>query len=160
MTKTKTKKKTGYLIYNYYKDDMRFRKSKPSKRKTSPHELPIKISFEVKVPKMNIPEISKTIEIPEAKVRETIAELSIEPNTLETDLPEPEHYLANIDAETLKEQLNDKGLGNTLKEEKKDLIKWLRDLYSKELQVYNRETVLSEIENALVKIKQKEEDNR
>ena len=155
----KNKSKQGYLVYNYYQDDMRFRKSKPSMKKISPYELPIKISFEIKIPDISIPEISKTIEIPEAKVREAVADLDIDSVDLSSELPQPKYYLANNDVESIESQFEDIGFDSLLDEEVEKYIDWLRELYKSELNIYNRDSVLSVIEDALVKVREKEADN-
>lgn len=156
MSDKKTKNVEAYVVYNYHQDEIRMRQTKPTTSKMSPHELPLKISFEVRVPKMDIPEISKTIEIPEAQIREAVADLAVEPEDLETDYPDPKMVLAQNGPEELDEQFNDLGLDDVADAEREDIKHWLRDMYSAEMNTHQRDGVLDVIEKALMEVKSDE----
>lgn len=153
----KTKNVEAYVVYNYHQDELRLRQTKPSTSKMSPHELPMKVSFEVRVPSMDIPEISKTIEIPEAQIREAVADLAVEPSEFESDYPDPKRVLAQHDAESLDEQFSDMGLSDVSRNEKTEMLNWLRDLYSTEMQSHQRDGVLDVIEKSISEVKTSDE---
>lgn len=156
MSDKKTKNVEGYLVYNYHQDELRLRQTKPSTSKMSPHELPMKVSFEVRVPTMDIPEISKTIEIPEAQIREAVAEMAVEPSDVETDYPDPKRVLSAHDGESLSEKFEDLGLGDVTDAERSEMLDWMRDLYSTEMQTHQRDSVLDVIEEAISEVKASE----
>ena len=152
----KTKQVSGYLVYNYHKDSLKLRQTKPSKNKLSPKEFPVKVSFEVSVPKMDIPEISKTIEVPEARVREAVADMAIEPSDLESDYPEPKRMLVRNDHELLEEKFEEIGFSDVVDAERSEMLKWLRQVYSTEIEGSNREKVLELIEDAISEVRDNE----
>ena len=69
---TKKKTYTGWLIINWRDDDVRFRKTKPSKSDRSPAEYPVKVSVEATVPDVDIPEIAAELNVPTPQVREVV----------------------------------------------------------------------------------------
>jgi len=154
MADRKTKKVSGYVVYNYHSDNLRLLKTKPSKSKLSPKELPFELKLEVEVPKMDIPKISKTIQVPEARVREAVADMAIEPSELESDYPEPKRVLVQNDEELLREQFAEMGLENTAEAEREEMLNWLRELYSTEMTNNHREGVLSLLEETIQEVKQ------
>lgn len=60
---------TGYLIVNYRDDELRFRKTKPSKGERSPSEYPVKVEVAAEVPDFDIPTLAAEFSVPEAQIK-------------------------------------------------------------------------------------------
>jgi len=64
----------GYAILNWKEGDMKLRKTKPSDKNLSPYQVPVQLNFTLEVPEIEIPEISTTMEIEQAQVRQVVSE--------------------------------------------------------------------------------------
>ena len=73
MTETTTTTYSGYLIVDWRDDDLRFRKTKPSKSDRGPTEYPVEVEVAVEVPEYDIPTLAAELEVPEAQVRQAAA---------------------------------------------------------------------------------------
>jgi hypothetical protein len=73
MTETTTKTYSGYLIVDWRDDDLRFRKTRPSKKNRGPTEYPVAVEIEVAVPEFDVPTLAAELSVPEAQVRQTAA---------------------------------------------------------------------------------------
>lgn len=69
-----TKTYQAYLIIDYRDDEIRLRKTQPSKSERAPTEYPVKVEVTVDVPEMEVPVIEAEYNVPEPKVREAIEE--------------------------------------------------------------------------------------
>jgi hypothetical protein len=69
---SETKQYRGYLVVNWRDDEVRFRKTEPTSRRSSPYELAIPVNVAVRVPDVPVPEISAEIEVPPAQVIEAV----------------------------------------------------------------------------------------
>jgi len=156
---SKTKTYSGYIIVNWKDDDLRFRKSKPSKSERSPFEVPVEANLDVEVPDFNVPEMSQTLEIPQVQVKQAVSELV----DYEEDDPlvEPEKILFHrpevikADVEELISEVRwDAELSN---EEK---ISWFRSLLSHEYSEANRDEVVEFLEEKLIEYKDEEVENQ
>ena len=67
-----TKTYEGFLIVNWRDDNVRFRKTKPASRKTSPYEVAIEVTVNITVPDIEIPSIEADITVPPAEVEQAI----------------------------------------------------------------------------------------
>lgn len=66
-----TKEFTYWLLYDWREDDIRGRKTKPSKGERRPTEQPLKVSASIEVPEMEIPELTASINVPRAQVKQS-----------------------------------------------------------------------------------------
>lgn len=73
MTETNTKTYNGYLIVDWRDDDLRFRKTKPSKDDRGPTEYPVEVEVEVEVPEFDIQTLAAELTVPEAQIRQAVA---------------------------------------------------------------------------------------
>ncbi|QPL12259.1 hypothetical protein HrrHc1_190 [Halorubrum phage Hardycor1] len=64
----------GYLIVDYRDDDLRFRKTRPSRGERSPSEYPLKVEVTAEVPEYDVPTLSADLNVPEAQVRAAATE--------------------------------------------------------------------------------------
>lgn len=62
------KKVTGWLIVDWKKGSHRTRKSKPKATELGNHELLAKLSIDVNVPEIEVPELAVSIDVPEPHV--------------------------------------------------------------------------------------------
>lgn len=152
------RKVKGYLMYNYKQDKLRVRQTKPSKSDVSPYEIPLRLNLEVNVPDFDIKEISKTIDIPETKVREAVSELEAVEYESETDLPEPKRVLVDNNAESLADFFDEIDEKVDDADERQEVIDWLRDMLQEEYSYRRREDVLQVLEDELDTQKQSLEE--
>lgn len=92
---TRTKKYTGWLVLNWRDDDIRFRKTKPSKSDRSPAEYPVKVSVEAEIPELDIPEIAAELNVPQPQVRQVAYS-----DLLEGDELDAPPWVDDVDAAT------------------------------------------------------------
>lgn len=69
---TETKTFSGYLVVDWKREEMRYRKTKP--RDKSPTELAIPLSIDVRVPEVQVPTIEAAIDVPAAQVEQSVIE--------------------------------------------------------------------------------------
>lgn len=156
------RKVKGYLMYNYKQDKLRVRQTKPSKSDVSPYEIPLKLNLQVDVPDFDIKEISKTIEIPETKVREAVSSLEAVEYESETDLPEPKRVLVQNDAGMLMDffdKLPEK-VDHDDEENIQEIVDWIRDMLQEEYSGHRRDEVIDILEQELDAAKKNLEDRR
>jgi hypothetical protein len=70
---TTTRTYNGYLIINWHDDDLRFRKTTPSKSDHAPTEYSVEVEIDVAVPEFDVPTLAAEFKVPEAQVRQTAA---------------------------------------------------------------------------------------
>lgn len=149
------RKVKGYLMYNYKQDKLRVRQTKPSKSDVSPYEIPLRLNLEVNVPDFDIKEISKTIDIPETKVREAVSSLEAVEYESETDLPDPKRVLVDNNAEGLEdffdEFVADVEIRDT--DELQEIVDWVRDILAEEYSQRRRDDVIEVLEDELTELK-------
>lgn len=68
VTEYETKTFGGYLLVDYRDDNMRFRKTKPSRSERAPTVYPVRVDVELNVPKIDVPTLSASLDVPEAEV--------------------------------------------------------------------------------------------
>ena len=93
-----TKHTKSYIIYNYRDDNLKMRKTKPSRNDISPYAVAMKLDLEVEVPEMEIPDIKQRVEIPEPEIRKAIGEIGLE------ELVENETFFEDLHPATVLEQ--------------------------------------------------------
>lgn len=153
-----TKNYSGYIVVNWKDDDLRFRKSKPSKSERSPFEVPVRVNFDIEVPEFDIPEVSQTLEIPQVQVKQAVSELVDYEE--EDPLVEPEQVLFHR-PDVIKgnvEELEEEPEWKTdLSSEEK--VDWFRSLLSHEYSEANRAEVVEFLENKLNEYKLESDDD-
>lgn len=66
---SETRTYDGYLLVDWRDDDLRFRKTKPTKSERKPTEYPVEVSVEVEVPEYDVPTLAAELSVPEAQVK-------------------------------------------------------------------------------------------
>jgi len=152
---SETKSYSGYIVVNWKDDDLRFRKSKPSKSERSPFEVPVKVNFDVEVPDFEIPEMSQTLEIPKVQVKQAVSELVDYEE--EDPLVDPEQVLFH-EFESIQEKIWELESETAWTEEvtAEEKVNWFRSLLSQEYSEANREQVVQFLEEKLTEYKEEE----
>lgn len=141
---SKTKTFSSFIYINWKDEDMRMRKTKQNS--PSPYEVVTKVSIDVEIPDFDIPEISKTIEVPEVEIKEAVSEM-VEFEELTQDMPEPRKVLLH-EKEYIVENFNDleEDLEGDVGEE---FVNWIRELLAYEYKNNARSEVIHYLEDKL-----------
>ena len=152
---SETKEFSGYLYINWKDDDLRLRKTKQNN--PSPYEIVTKVSVDVEIPEMDIPEISKTIEVSEVQVKEAVQEIIDFDEFDGADLPEPRQVLLHDEEYLIDrfDELEDAELEEITAENR---VNWMRDLLAYEYQNSHRDGVIAYLEDKLQSYKRERDD--
>lgn len=150
-----TKTVSRYLVYDWRDDKLRTRKSKPSKNDLSPYEQPVSFSFEVRIPEVEIPEVSAVFEVPESDLREVVVDqLQLQSPSEDSLFGEPKDLMMLYNAEDIKEkweEIEDRAedIDDLEVSFARQAVDYLRKCHSYELSNANREDVLSFLEDTI-----------
>jgi len=144
---TKTKTFDAYVYINWKDENLRLRKTKQND--PSPYEIVTELSIDVEVPEVNIPEISKTIQVSETKVKEAVQEIVDFDKFEDSEMPDPNLVLMQP-YDGIVHGFNDLEIEGVEEEH----VNWLRSVVSYEYTHSQRDDVIEFLETTLHEWKQ------